>query len=106
MRNGRQMIEALKTERPDVVISITRSRDELTPWQGPEPSEDGYTCYVWDVVARTIRHGEMIEGRASLSGSWYRDDDTSDTAQEIGGYLPQMIDQALEELNLELEMQR
>ncbi len=99
-RSGRQMIEQLKLSRPDVAITITRFEDPI-PWDGdgPDPSEEGFTCYTFDVTASTILNGEMIEGSASLGSCWYRADDDSDTAREIGGYLPQMIDEALEELD-------
>lgn len=98
-RKGRQMIQELKTTRPDVAISVTRFEDYVT-WDGdgPDPSDEGYTCYTHDVIACSVRDGILFKGESSLGGSWYRDYDTSETAQEIGGYLPQMVDEALEEL--------
>jgi hypothetical protein len=64
--------------------------------------DEGFSCYVYDVIATTIHNGVLVEGRSSLGGSWYREDDTSECAQEIGGYLPQMIDEALEEMDAQL----
>jgi len=97
-RSGREMIAELKITRPDVVIEVTRERDEYFRWDGdgPDPEEEGFEAYDVDVTARCIRNGEMVEGRDSLGGSYYKPDEA---LGEVHGYLPQMIDEALEELN-------
>ena len=95
---GKERIEILKTEHPDVHISVTRELDEYFQWDGdgPDPELDGYEAYNVDVEAMTIRNGELITGSDSLGGSYFKPD------EEIGechGYLPQMIDEALERLD-------
>lgn len=105
-RNGRQMIETLKQSRPDVAILVTREPDPNPVWDGdgPHPADDGYVCYDWTVTACTIRAGVLIEGHDYLGGSWYAPDDhTSPAALEVSGYLPQMIDEALAELDKQLQ---
>lgn len=103
-RNGRQMIEALKKTRPDVVITVTREEDPYGVWDGDEPLPDGYyACYDHTVTATCIMDGQLIEGTAVMGGSWYdvldMDADNQSCLREISGYLPQMIDEALEELD-------
>lgn len=106
-RNGRQMIENLKRSRPDVVITVTREEDPYGVWDGDEPLPDGhYVCYDHDVTAAVIRDGCLIEGTASMGGSWYdvtdMDEDNQACLREISGYLPQMIDEALDALDAQL----
>src|ERR1700721_1573741 len=98
---GQKKIDALKLSRPDVVITVSRERDDNFSWDGdgPDPVNDGYYPYDVDVTARTIRNGEMIEGTASLGGSYYQDEEP---IGEIHGYLPQKVDEAIEELDKEL----
>lgn len=101
---GKEKIAALKISRPDVAIMVLREQDHYTGWvgDGPHPSEAGYVCYEYQVRARTIRNGEIVSGEAYLGGSWWDPDDTSETAEEIGGYLPQLVERALAELDDEL----
>jgi hypothetical protein len=98
---GRDKIAALKKERPDVAIRVTRTIDPDPHWSGdgPSPEEDGCVCYEHMVTATAIRKGVEYRGTAYLSGSWYGAEDNSDTLAEVSGYLPQMVDEALEELD-------
>lgn len=102
-RTGHQMIAQLKIDRPDVVISIDRTVDRNGVWDGDEPIGDEFICYDHAVYARTIRNGVMIEGVDYLGGSWYDPNDKTplniDCLAEISGYLPQMIDEAIENMD-------
>ena len=102
MKNEPQpCIEALRLARADVAITVSRTVDECFVWDGdgPDPIDEGFQAYDVDVVASTIRDGKLIEGRASLGGSYYQDDEP---LGEIHGYLPQMVEEAIEELDLEV----
>ena len=91
-------IEALRLTRPDVAITVTRELDPNFEWDGdgPDPTEDGFDAYDVDVVACTIRNGELIEGRSSLGGSYFLPDEP---LADVHGYLPQMVDEAVEEMD-------
>ncbi len=91
-------IAALAIARPDIAIVVTRTRDENFQWDGdgPDPAEDGFDAYDVDVKAFSIRNGQLLEGSASLGGSYFREDEPT---AEIHGYLPQMVEEAVEELD-------
>ena len=91
-------IEALRLTRPDVAIIVSRESDGSFVWDGdgPDPTEEGYDAYDVDVVACTIHKGELIEGRASLGGSYYLPDEP---LADVHGYLPQMVDEAVGEMD-------
>ncbi len=46
-----------------------------------------------------IVQGEVIEGEASMGGSYYLE---SEPLGEVHGYLPQMVEEAIEELSTKL----
>lgn len=83
---------------PSVAISVTRERDFDARWdgEGPDPTEIGYDAYTVVVRAFFILNGEIIEGNSYLGSSYYKPDEPIDMAH---GYLPQMIEEALEELH-------
>ena len=94
-------IESLRLARPDVAITVSRSHDSYFSWNGdgPDPRDEGFDPYNVDVVASTIHNGVLIEGRSSLGGSYFREDEP---IGEIHGYLPQMVEEAVEELDREV----
>lgn len=96
-----EKIRKLAVERPDVAFRVERDLDETFVWDGdgPDPVEDGYYPYDVTVTAFTIRNGEVIEGTSTLGGSYYGYDEE---IGEVHGYLPQMVDEALAELDKEL----
>jgi len=98
---GQQLIDQLKIKRPEVAITVSREADEYFRWDGdgPDPTEEGFQAYDVDVKARAIRNGVMYEGNSSLGGSYFQDDEP---CGEIHGYLRQMVEEALEELDKQL----
>lgn len=94
-------IVALVVARPEVAIVVSRSRDEHFRWDGdgPDPESEGFRAYDVTVQAITIRAGVVIKGASHLGGSYFK---PSVPCGDIHGYLPQMVDEALAALDLEL----
>lgn len=88
---------------PSISFEVNRTEDPYFVWDGdgPDPREEGYIPYDYDVYARAIIGGKLFEGRQSLGGSYGSPDD-EDGDRDIHGYLPQMIDEALDELSEEV----
>ena len=87
--------------RPDVAVILKRERDDYYQWDGdgPDPCEDGFDPYDVMVKVVTIRNGRLFEGKDTLGGCYFKPDEPFD---EIHGYLPQMLEAALEELDQQL----
>lgn len=87
--------------RPDVAIHVSRLYDPSCQWDGdgPDPEEDGFSPYDVSVTVYAIRAGRLYEAEATLGGSYFRDDEE---IGEIHGYYPQMLEEALEELDEQL----
>lgn len=94
-------IAELVVTRPDIAVSVTRSHDETFRWDGdgPDPEEEGFLPHDVDVTARCIRNGKMYEGTASLGGSYFQPEEFTG---EIHGYLPQMLEEAVKDLDAAL----
>ena len=95
-------IAELRISRPDVAISVEREIDTYAFWNEKEfdgPKPDGVYPYTFTVTAATIRNGTMYTGQGTLSASWCAADEQDD---DIHGYLPDMIDEALGELDKKL----
>ena len=97
-----ECIEALRASRPDVAITVTREEDPYFVWDGdgPDPIENGFEPCNVTVTASTIHHGELIQGKSTLGGSYFEPDEP---CADIHGYLPQMVEEAVEELDAELQ---
>lgn len=87
----------LRELAPSVSFTVSREIDLHDRWDGdgPDPRDDGFDAYDVDVTASAIVGGELIEGSASLGSSYFRPDEPTG---ELHGYLPQMLDEAAEEL--------
>jgi len=94
-------IDPTLAHRPDIAILITRELDEIFAWDGdgPDPAEDGYDPYSVTVTAMTIRNGRIYEAHATLGGSYFK---PSEPFAEIGGYYPDLRDEAIEDLDSQL----
>jgi len=93
-------IERIREERPDIAISVIWEHDPYFVWDGDmeDPEKDGYLPHNVTVTASKIVNGKLIEGNAYLGGCYSKDNGKDDP--EIGGYLPQMIQEAIEEVDL------
>ena len=82
---------------PSIAFSIEYTEDPHFQWDGdgPDPTDEGYVAYDVDVYARAIAGGETIEGRDSLGGTY---DKPHKKDPNVGGYLIDMLGQALEDL--------
>lgn len=91
-------MKVLRDMLPTVAISVHREHDRDAVWdgEGPDPVEIGYEPYVVVVRAIAIMNGEIIEGSAYLGSSYYKADEPLGM---VHGYLPQLIEEALEELH-------
>lgn len=91
-------VVALRELRPDVAIMVVRSIDWRCEWggDGPNPREEGFEPYVVTVTATAIKDGVLVQGGDFLGSCWYR---PTEAIGEIHGYLPQMVEQAVSELD-------
>lgn len=83
---------------PSVAFSMYRTNDHHFSWNGdgPDPRDSGLDPYDVDFYARAIVGGEILEGSASLGGSYFQDDEPIGDAH---GYLNQKLDEAADELH-------
>ncbi len=91
-------IEELRIARPDIAILVTRENDEDYRWDGggPDPKTYGYFPYVVQVKAIAVRRGTLVEGRSSLGGTYYT---SGEIMGDVHGHLPQMVEEAVAELD-------
>lgn len=96
------IIEQLKTTRPEVVVKVTWEEDHDYEWDGdgPDPIDDGYYPHIVVVVAYTIRNGEIFEGCDSLGGCYSKDHGVSEP--DINGYLDGLVSDAVAKLDKQL----
>lgn len=105
----------LKTAAPSIAFRITWEHDEDAP-TGPNPDDitniynpdngldgedpDDWQAWQTDVSAACIIAGELRAGHDYLSGTYERAiDDPTESNPTISGYLPDMLDRALDELD-------
>ena len=92
------LCQQLKAIAPSVVFQVKHTKDPNCIWDGDksfDPDEEGFEAYDVDVKANAIVAGEFVTGTASLGGTWEKPDEID---PYIGGYLPQMLQEAAEEL--------
>jgi len=97
-----EIIDSLKSSRPDVAITVEWIFDEYCAWDGdgPDPEDEGYFPHDVDVTATTIRNGVILTGTASLGGCYSPLDGPH--CPEIHGYAAQLIEDALADLDKQL----
>lgn len=93
--------KALKEIAPQISVGVRRDEDTNFIWDGdgPDPSEFGFIPYNIDVYAMSIVNGEEVEGHGYLGGSY---DKPGEFDPDIGGYFPQKLEEAFEELSEQL----
>lgn len=84
--------------RPDVAVQVSRELDSYHSWDGdgPDPRNDGYSPYTVTVKAMTIRNGVLLEGVAYLGACYFLPEEP---IGDVHGYLPDMLAEALTELD-------
>lgn len=95
-------IEKLKEVAPGLAVITRKTHDQYFRWDGDgeDPEKNGYLPYDVDVEVAAIHKGEFMTGRASLGGSYYK---PNEPVGEIHGYLPQMLEEACEDLMKQAE---
>jgi hypothetical protein len=87
---------------PHIAFSVSYVEDPNFVWDGdgPDPKEDGYAPYDVTVTVHTIINGVKFEGDNYLGGTYEKwgSQGPEDPEPDIGGYLPQMIEEALDDL--------
>jgi hypothetical protein len=98
-KTSAELIEQLRTERPDVTVSVTWEHDPYCAWDGdgPDPEEDGLVAHDVCVSVRAIRRGELVEGTAYLGACF--SPLGGPHCPEVDGYFPQLLEEALQELD-------
>jgi len=94
---NRQIHDSLIKLAPQIAFSVEYNIDPNFQWDGdgPDPRDDGYDPYDVDVFARAIVDGQTVAGQNSLGGTYEK---PGEWDKDIGGYLPQMLDEAIDDL--------
>lgn len=81
----------------DIAITVSREVDRDYQWDGDglDPRESGMEPYTVVVTAYHIENGMLQTGESILSGCYYMPEDT---IGDVDGYLPQLIDDAVDNL--------
>ncbi len=89
----------LKKIAPSIAFVVKWIPDNNFVWDGdgPDPADEGYMAYDVDVSAMAVINGERLWGVNSLGGVYTKPDEQD---PDIGGYLIQMLDEALADLQL------
>jgi len=92
-----KILESLKEICPNICVTVDREEDHYYSWDGDgnDPRDDGFQPYDVSVKATAIYKGNAISGVANMGGHYQKPDEFE---LDLGGYLPQMIEEALEEL--------
>jgi hypothetical protein len=98
---AKEIFAKLKTIAPNVAFAVGTTPDPSFQWDGdgPDPQDNGYEPVDVDVTATAIVDGEMLTGTDNMGGHYVNDDEPDD---ELGGYLPQMLRDAAEDLRTSL----
>lgn len=88
--------------RPDVAVTVSRELDSYYSWDGdgPDPRDEGFSPYTVTVTVTTIRNGRIYIGESALGGSYFKPDEPM---EDVHGYLPDMIAEAIADLDTLLE---
>jgi len=94
---AQNLLNQLKRSSPSLAFSVSRERDENFCWDGdgPDPIDEGFEPCDVTVTASSIVKGSLREGTNFLGGSYFKLDEPCD---DVHGYLPQMLDAALDDL--------
>lgn len=98
MKTHDQIIEHLATELPFVSIETIFESDADAVWdvESDDLDEDDFEAWNTEIKATAIHNGKLLQGSGYLGGTWTKYGDYPDAS--IGGYFPQMCQEALREL--------
>lgn len=87
----------LRDVAPDLAVTVHFEEDYGFQWDGdgPDPVEEGFTCYDVEVRASIIFQGEIVS-RSEYMGGHYAKGGDLDT--DLSGYFPQMAHDAVCEM--------
>lgn len=93
-----ELRKQLATVASAIHFAVEYELDSHCSWDGdgPSPRERGFSPYDVTVSATVIVNGEMLTGQAHLGNCWEK---PGKFDPDIHGYLPQMIDEALDDLS-------
>lgn len=99
-------LEQTRRFRPDVAITVSWKYDRHFSWDGdmenPELDPDNPLLpHLVRVAAAVIRRGVLIQDDVYLGGCYAPLDGPYD--EEVDGYLPQLVDDAIQCLDLKLK---
>ncbi len=91
------IFKRLKQIAPSIHFDVKYELDPSFVWDGdgPDPRDEGYDAYDVDVSASAVVDGHMVHGIESLGGTYDR---PGKHDPDIGGYLPQMLEEAVMDL--------
>lgn len=87
--------EKLKELAPNVVFSLSWSPDHDGRWDKTWGDQNDFECLNADFSAKAIVGGVEVEGNAYLGECWEK---YGERDPEVGGYLPQKLQEAANEL--------
>jgi hypothetical protein len=104
------LLARLAQVAPSIAIKTIWGHDTDARWDIEDPTLDpgDFTAWQSEVRASAIANGRHVSGNAYLGGTWERfGDNPAKSNPEISGYLPQMIQKALQNLrpSLPLDLQ-
>lgn len=96
-----QLQAKLKELAPNVAFDVQLTPDHDFRWDGdgPDPEDDGYTAHDVEIAALAVHQGNMLSGESSMGGHYVNPDKPD---PDLGGYLPQMLQEAGETLAQQL----
>jgi hypothetical protein len=91
------IFKSLKSIAPSIHFDVTYTRDLHFVWDGdgPDPRSEGFEAYDVDVSANVVLRGTLYSGSEMLGGVY---DKHGRHDPDIGGYLPQMLEEAAVDL--------
>jgi len=99
-KTSKVLLDELKQKRPEVSVRVTWEIDPYYEWDGDGELLEDMIAHNVDVKALTIINGVLLEGVASLGGCYSNEDGSHDP--EIHGYFPQLLEEALEDLDSQI----
>ena len=97
-----KLIEELKKTNPAYFVETVWEEDNDYVWdgEGDDPVNEDFIPYIVKVEVSTIINGEMISGVNYLADCYTKYGEKH--CEDVHGYFPQMLDEAITELENQL----